>query len=79
MSLTPGKRIGKARRALTPRGVRGMLPWKSLKFYSRRDVFSCILKLQTMTFKVLVKEEMRLIFKYGTVGPRGLNQDFSFT
>ena len=25
-------------------------PWKSLKFYSRRDVFSCILKLQTMTF-----------------------------
>ena len=25
------------------------------------------------------KQEMRLIFKYGTVGPRGLNQDFSFT
>ena len=25
------------------------------------------------------KQGMRLIFKYGTVGPRGLNQDFSFT
>ena len=25
------------------------------------------------------KQEMELIFKYGTVGPRGLNQDFSFT
>ena len=25
------------------------------------------------------KQEMRLIFKYGTVGPTGLNQDFSFT
>ena len=22
------------------------------------------------------KQEMRLIFKYGTVSPRGLNQDF---
>ena len=27
-----------------------MLPGKILKFYGRRDVFSCILKLQTMTF-----------------------------
>ena len=27
-----------------------MLPRKILKFYSRKDVFSCILKLQTMTF-----------------------------
>ena len=25
------------------------------------------------------KQEMRLIFKYGTMGPSGLNQDFSFT
>ena len=25
------------------------------------------------------KQEMRLIFRYGTVGPRGLNQHFSFT
>ena len=25
------------------------------------------------------KQEMRLIFNYGTVGPKGLNQDFSFT
>ena len=27
-----------------------MLPRKILKFYGRRGVFSCILKLQTMTF-----------------------------
>ena len=27
-----------------------MLPMKILQFYGRRDVFSCILKLQTMTF-----------------------------
>ena len=27
-----------------------MLPRKIFKFYSRRDMFSCILKLQTMTF-----------------------------
>ena len=31
-------------------GSGSMLPWKILKFYSRKDVFSCILKLQTMTF-----------------------------
>ena len=31
-------------------GSGGMLPRKILKFYSRKDVFSCILKLQTMTF-----------------------------
>ena len=33
-----------------PRGSGGRLPRKILKFYSRRNVFSCILKLQTMTF-----------------------------
>ena len=48
--MTPGQRIGKARRAFPPRGSGSMFPRKSLKFYSRRDVFSCILKLQTMTF-----------------------------
>ena len=32
-------------------GSRGMLPRKILKFYSCRDVFSCILKPQTVTFK----------------------------
>ena len=32
-------------------GSGGMLPRKILKFYSRRDVFSCILKLQRVTFK----------------------------
>ena len=31
-------------------GSGGMLPQKILKFYSHRDVFSFILKLQTMTF-----------------------------
>ena len=30
--------------------IPSMLPWKILKFYSCRDVFSCILKLQTMSF-----------------------------
>ena len=40
--MTPGQRIGKARRALPSRAI--------LKFYSRKDVFSYILKLQTMTF-----------------------------
>ena len=50
LSLTPGQRIGKARRALTPRGSRGMLPLKILKFCGCRGVFSCILKLRTMTF-----------------------------
>ena len=48
--MTPGQRIGKARRALPSRESGGMLPRKILKFYSRKDVFSCILKLQTMTF-----------------------------
>ena len=37
-------------RALPPIGVRGHAPPEILKFYSRRDVFSCILKLYTMTF-----------------------------
>lgn len=37
--LTPRQRIGW-----------GMLPWKILKFYSCRDVFSYILKLQTLSF-----------------------------
>ena len=46
LSLTPGQRIGKALRASG-----GILPGKILKFYGRGDVFSCILKLQTMTFK----------------------------
>ena len=31
-------------------GFGGMFPLKILKFYSCRDVFSCILKLQAMTF-----------------------------
>ena len=31
-------------------GSGGMLPRNILKFYSRRDVFSCSLKLQTTTF-----------------------------
>ena len=48
--MTFGQRIGKARRALNTRGSGGMLPRKILKFYGHRDVFSYILKLQTMTF-----------------------------
>ena len=45
--MTPGKELidnfGHGRSGDT-------LPRKMLKFYSRRDVFSCILKLQTMSF-----------------------------
>ena len=37
-------------RPLGQGGSGGTLPRKILKFYSRRDVFSCILKLQTMSF-----------------------------
>ena len=33
-----------------PEGSGGVLPRKILNVYSRKDVFSCILKLQTMTF-----------------------------
>ena len=36
-------------------GSRGMLPRKILKFYSCRDVFSCILKLQKMCFNHQIK------------------------
>jgi len=42
---TWGKEIGKALRALPPRGGQGHAPWKILKFYICRDVFSKILKL----------------------------------
>ena len=43
--MTPGQRIGKA---LRTGGIWGHAPRKILKFHSRRDVFSCILKLQTL-------------------------------
>ena len=36
-------------------GSRGVLPRKILKFYSCRDVFSCILKLQKMCFNHQIK------------------------
>ena len=49
LSLTPGL-LARPGGPSPPRGVRGMLPRKILKLYSCRDVFSCILKLQTVTF-----------------------------
>ena len=36
-------------------GIQGCAPQENLKFYSCRDVFSCILKLQTMCFNHQVK------------------------
>ena len=45
-----GKELARPRGSCPPRGVRGHAPQKILKFYSRRDVFSCSLKLQTTTF-----------------------------
>ena len=67
LSLTTGQIIGKALRALPSGGPYllggsgGMLPQKILKFYSRKDVFSCILKLQTVTFKWKVKSQRCLL------------------
>ena len=58
---------------------------------STGEMTSCTCALQLEDIKVVVlkvdlanqeyhkKQEMRLSFKYATVGPIGLNQDFSFT
>ena len=43
------------------------------------DMKVAVLKAGLANQEYRKKQEMRLIFKYGTVSPRGLNQDFSFT
>ena len=45
-----GKELARPGGPCSQGGSGGMLPRKILNFYSCRDVFSCILKLQTMTF-----------------------------
>ena len=40
-------------------------------------VSSCVPTLKELYYRK--KQEMRLIFKYGAVGPSGLNQVFSLT
>ena len=43
------------------------------------DMKVAVLKAGLANQEYRRKQEMRLIFKYGTVGPSGLNQDLSFT
>ena len=47
-----------------------MLPLKILKFYGRRDVYSCILKLQTMTFN----NQKKVIFLDNLIGIKWLDE-----
>ena len=47
--------------------------------HTLEDMKVAVLKAGLANQEYRKKQEMRLIFKYGTVGPRGLNQDFSFT
>ena len=58
-----------------------MLPRKILKFYGRRDVFSCILKLQTMTFniqkKVTFLDNLIMIKWLDEVGQTNIWREFS--
>ena len=43
------------------------------------DIKVAVLKAGLANQEYRKKQEMRLIFNYGTVGPKGLKQDFSFT
>ena len=47
--------------------------------HTLEDMKVAVLKAGLANQEYRKKQEMRLIFKYGTAGPRGLNQDFSFT
>ena len=47
--------------------------------HTLEDMKVAVLKAGLANQEYRKKQEMRLIFKYGTVSPRGLNQDFSFT
>ena len=42
------------------------------------DIKVALLKAGLANQDYRKKQEMRLIFKYGTMGPSGLDQDFSF-
>ena len=47
--------------------------------HTMEDMKVVVLKAGLANQDYRKKQEMRLIFNYGTVGPKGLNQDFSFT
>ena len=47
--------------------------------HTMEDMKVALLKAGLANQDYRKKQEMRLIFNYGTVGPKGLNQDFSFT
>jgi len=47
--------------------------------HTLEDMEVAVMKTGLANQEYRKKQEMRLIFKYGTVGSRGLNQDFSFT
>ena len=47
--------------------------------HTLEDMKVAVLKAGLANQEYRKKQEMRLMFKYATVGPRGLNQDFSFT
>ena len=47
--------------------------------HAQEDIKVAVLKAGLTSQEYSKKQEMRLIFKYGTVGSRGLNQDVSFT
>ena len=47
--------------------------------HTMEDMKVAVLKAGLANQEYRKKQEMRLIFNYGTVAPKGLNQDFSFT
>ena len=66
--MTPGQKNWQGPEGLAPKGGSGgIFPWKILKFYSRRDVFSCILKLQTMTFNNQKKDNFSRQFNHDLI------------
>ena len=60
-----------------------MLPLKILKFYGRRDVYSCILKLQTMTFnnqkKIIFLDNLIMIKWLDEVRQKNIWRDEEFS
>ena len=47
--------------------------------HTLEDMKAAVLQAGLANQQFRKKQEMRLILKYGTVGPSGLNQDFSLT
>ena len=47
--------------------------------HTLEDMKVAVLKAGLANQEYRKKQEMRFIFNYGTLGPKGLKQDFSFT